>query len=72
MKIQDIHRLAFSKDFIRFDTLLTRQALQKMPDFRWCKEATCGSGQVLLHLLKQIHDNSGGQIMTCAACNKKS
>ncbi|CAG8549267.1 17045_t:CDS:2, partial [Racocetra fulgida] len=30
---------------IRYDTLLLRAAIRKLPDFRWCKAPKCGSGQ---------------------------
>jgi hypothetical protein len=30
----------------RYDSLSLVQALRNMPDFRWCKNAGCGSGQI--------------------------
>lgn len=32
--------------FERFDNLMLRQTLSKMPEFRWCKDPKCESGQI--------------------------
>src|SRR6266542_2090021 len=42
----DIKRLASKETFERFDTLSFRQALNEMPEFRWCKSSGCGYGQI--------------------------
>jgi hypothetical protein len=48
----------------RYDTLATRAAVQKDPEFVWCLEPNCGSGQ--------IHVAPPGCFkFTCNACNGK-
>ncbi|CAG8714104.1 2494_t:CDS:2, partial [Funneliformis mosseae] len=42
---EDLRRLAPKELFERYDTLLLRAAIRKLPDFRWCKAPRCGSGQ---------------------------
>ncbi|RIA86652.1 hypothetical protein C1645_828932 [Glomus cerebriforme] len=61
----DVQRIVNNDLFERYDGLALKQALSNMPDFRWCKNAGCGSGQI----------HSGGDkepIMTCKACGEKS
>jgi len=61
----DVKRFRCNKLYERLDTLLLRQGLSKLPEFRWCKSSGCGSGQ--------IHDGGdSAQIMRCNACNAKS
>ncbi|CAG8689554.1 2851_t:CDS:2, partial [Dentiscutata erythropus] len=61
----DVKRIASHELFERFDILSLRQALRKVPDFRWCKNSRCGSGQI--HYQRDI-----APIMTCKACGEKS
>ena len=57
----DVQRLASPLVFDRYDSLATRAALSRIPDFIWCLNSECGSGQ--------IHSStSSGPIMTCVAC----
>ncbi|CAG8660154.1 9002_t:CDS:2, partial [Ambispora leptoticha] len=42
----DVKRLTESEVFKRYDTFSLREALRAMPEFRWCKNARCGSGQI--------------------------
>ncbi|RIA99021.1 hypothetical protein C1645_718480 [Glomus cerebriforme] len=51
--------------FERFDGLMVCQTLSKLPEFRWCKNPKCNSGQ--LHL-----EGDDAPIITCQACGKKS
>ncbi|CAB4375177.1 hypothetical protein RhiirA5_398985 [Rhizophagus irregularis] len=51
--------------FERFDILILRQTLSKMPEFRWCKNPKCESGQI--HF-----EEDDAPIMTCQACGQKS
>ena len=57
-----IRRLARHKDFERYDSLLLRNTLSKMQDFRFYKKSQCGSGQ--------IHDGSGGISSTTSLIKK--
>ena|SRR5581483_8308138 len=43
----DVRRINV-KLFEKFDALMLRQTLSKLPEFRWCKTPGCNSGQ--LHL----------------------
>src|SRR2546430_6109019 len=47
-KIQhsDVKNIANNVLFERYDTLMLRQTLSKLPEFRWCKGSGCGSGQI--------------------------
>ncbi|CAI2161769.1 19385_t:CDS:2 [Funneliformis geosporum] len=65
IEYNDVQRIVNSSLFDQYDSLSLKQALRSMPDFRWCKNAGCGSGQI----------HSGGDkepIMTCEACGEKS
>jgi hypothetical protein len=42
----DVKRFVNKTLFERFDTLLLRQTLNKFPEFRWCKNSKCNSGQI--------------------------
>jgi len=65
LEFNDVKRGASQRIFERYDTLLLRKQLQSMPDFRWCKNAQCGSGQ--------IHDGGVDRpIMRCHGCNELS
>ena len=46
IKHDDVKRIADNKLFERYDTLMLRQTLSELPDFRWCKNSGCGSGQI--------------------------
>ncbi|CAJ0753914.1 21402_t:CDS:2 [Entrophospora sp. SA101] len=65
LTFDDVRRLATKELFERYDTLLLRNAIRKLPDFRWCKAPKCGSGQ---------EHTTGDRlpIMTCSACSAKS
>ncbi|KAF8319082.1 hypothetical protein DL93DRAFT_2075402 [Clavulina sp. PMI_390] len=65
MEHHDVQRVATASVFARYDTLSFQRTLQSMPEFRFCKQPECGSGQ--------IHD--GGEdmpIMRCVACQDLS
>jgi len=65
LSFNDVKRGASQPVFERYDTLLLRNGLQAMPDFRWCKNAQCGSGQ--------IHDGGVDRpIMKCQGCKDLS
>lgn len=70
---QGIKQYGRPKDFERYDKLLLNKTLGEMPDFRWCKEASCGSGQ--LHDGGPVHEGGFGRswnCMTCDKCKKRS
>lgn len=46
LQFNDVKRLASREDFDRYDSLMTRAALEKIRDFRWCLSASCESGQI--------------------------
>ncbi|CAG8756300.1 824_t:CDS:2, partial [Gigaspora rosea] len=46
-----------------YEYLSFREAIRQIPDFRWCHNQNCGSGQE--HLGKDI-----SPIMICIACGK--
>jgi len=61
----DVRMWAAPDTFLAYDTMLLQQAISKEPDFRWCKNPYCRSGQV----------HTGGDaltIMICQACGSKS
>ncbi|CAJ0755417.1 20858_t:CDS:2 [Entrophospora sp. SA101] len=61
----NVKRLVRKEMFERFDLLTVRQELNSMPDFRWCKNPSCGSGQ--------IHANREyAPIVTCQICKARS
>jgi len=63
--IRKVQQFGRPKDFERYDKLMLTKMLQELPEFRWCKKADCGSGQ--------LHD--GGDeynVMTCHACQTVS
>ncbi|CAG8434092.1 5293_t:CDS:2 [Diversispora eburnea] len=64
-EFNDVKRIVTKKVFERYDTLTLRKTLQNMPEFKWCKNASCGSGQI--HF-----EGDNAPIMTCEACNSKS
>lgn len=65
LTFEDIARCASKCVFERYDTLLLRRALQALEDFRWCKNAECGSGQ--------IHEGGhDAPIMRCGGCKQLS
>ncbi|KAG9014390.1 hypothetical protein FRB94_012796 [Tulasnella sp. JGI-2019a] len=65
MDYEGIRRDAHAHIFERYDMLTFRKTLQKMEDFRWCKVATCGSGQ--------LHEGGATfPIMKCGGCKALS
>jgi hypothetical protein len=46
MQYSDVQRHARPEDFERYDRLAARSALANDPDFIWCQNAGCGSGQI--------------------------
>ncbi|CAG8452832.1 21039_t:CDS:2 [Cetraspora pellucida] len=64
MERYDIKSIATEELFERYDSLAFRIAIQKIPEFRWCK-APCGAGQI--HIGK---DNA--PIVICENCGKES
>lgn len=56
---------AADRDFQKYDTLLLRRVLRSLPDFRWCKNSTCGSGQ-------EHSSGHAAPVLRCHACNKRS
>ena len=46
VQYEDVKRLASKKLFERYDALLLLQTLSKFPEFRWCKNSKCNSGQI--------------------------
>ena len=61
----DIKRRAKDTVFTYYDKQLTRQMLRTLPDFRWCKNAQCGSGQ-------ETVDGDKHPIVTCHGCKTRS
>ncbi|GBB83223.1 hypothetical protein RclHR1_00100027 [Rhizophagus clarus] len=49
--------------FVRYDTLLLHQTLSEIPEFRWCKNSGCNSGQI--HF-----EGDDAPIMTCRDCGQ--
>jgi hypothetical protein len=47
MQHADIEKIC-KRLFKRFDTLMLNQTLSKLPEFRWCKNPGCNSGQIHL------------------------
>ena len=58
----DMRAVASETQFKRYDYLSTRATLSAIPDFRWCLNHTCTSGQV--------HE-SDDPIFVCVACGAK-
>jgi len=56
---------ASGKVFQQFDKLLLRKTVSSLPNFRWCKNATCGSGQ-------EHASGDTAPIMRCHACQSRS
>ncbi len=46
LEYHDVKKQANKEVFERYDILSLRQTLRKMPEFRWCKNSGCGSGQI--------------------------
>ncbi|CAI2179038.1 92_t:CDS:2 [Funneliformis geosporum] len=65
LEYHDVKKQASKEVFDRYDTLTLLQALRQMPEFRWCKNSGCGSGQI--HF-----EGDDAPIMTCEACGEKS
>ncbi|CAI2189420.1 5179_t:CDS:2 [Funneliformis geosporum] len=63
MEYEDMKRVASNDLFERYDHLCFRQAIRRMPDFRWCKNPNCGSGQ-------EHFERDDAPIMICVACEK--
>ncbi|CAG8521915.1 17746_t:CDS:2 [Cetraspora pellucida] len=63
MEYQDMKRVA-SRDLVeRYEHLSFREAIRQIPDFRWCKNPRCGSGQ-------EHFEKENSPIMICVACEK--
>jgi len=61
----DVQKWASTEVFNRYDVLVLRRLLQSYDDFRWCKRAECGTGQ--------IHaSGAAAPVMTCSECRFKS
>lgn len=60
----EVRQYASAAVFARYDTLVTRKALQAMSEFRWCSAVNCGSGQLHEGSLLEL------PIMFCGACRK--
>ena len=58
----DMSMIASETQFERYDYLSARAALSAIPDFRWCLNQACTSGQ--------IH-NTDSPIFVCASCHAK-
>ncbi|ORY03551.1 hypothetical protein BCR34DRAFT_69501 [Clohesyomyces aquaticus] len=60
---EEIEKLSRRELFERYDKLLLRNVLSKLPNFRWCLNPTCDSGQV--------YDNIDSTLacIQCRACN---
>ncbi|RHZ56054.1 hypothetical protein Glove_406g42 [Diversispora epigaea] len=65
IEFNNVKRIVTKEVFERYDTLTLRKTLQNMPEFTWCKNARCGSGQI--HF-----EGDDAPIMTCNACKSKS
>ncbi|KAK3329695.1 hypothetical protein B0H66DRAFT_442615, partial [Apodospora peruviana] len=46
LKHADVKRYASNDTFARYDALITRAALDGIPNFQWCLSTTCESGQI--------------------------
>jgi hypothetical protein len=46
MEYNDIESIARKEVMARYDRMLINNALGGDPNFRWCKNAKCGSGQI--------------------------
>ncbi|KAF2817152.1 uncharacterized protein BDZ99DRAFT_431051 [Mytilinidion resinicola] len=56
---QDIRTYVLPEDFARYDVLATKAVLETDPDFHWCLNPKCRSGQIT---------TGGGNIFTCSDC----
>ncbi|CAG8441738.1 5799_t:CDS:2 [Dentiscutata heterogama] len=63
MDYEDMKRVASEDLFERYEYLCLRQAIRKMPDFRWCSNPECGSGQ-------EHFERDKAPIMVCIECEK--
>ncbi|CAG8770994.1 3791_t:CDS:2, partial [Racocetra persica] len=62
---QDVKKFAGEEKFIRYERLCLLYALSRMPNFHWCTNQDCDSGQ--------IHGKrDSAPIMTCRDCGQKS
>ncbi|CAB4441718.1 unnamed protein product [Rhizophagus irregularis] len=65
MDYSDIENVARKEVMARYDRMLVNSALGGDPNFRWCKNSKCGSGQ--------IHSSGHNEpIMRCESCGQKS
>ncbi|KAH0562384.1 hypothetical protein GP486_002920 [Trichoglossum hirsutum] len=46
LEFEDVKLFANPELFARYDNLMTRKALESLPNFRWCLGPNCSSGQV--------------------------
>jgi hypothetical protein len=60
-----VKKFGRAKDFERYDKLILNKMLQSLHEFRWCKKADCGSGQ--------LHDGGDAyNVMRCFGCGTAS
>lgn len=59
----EVQLYASSNVFAQYDSFAMRDALGHMPNFRWCQNPGCGSGQ---------ENDEEGYIFTCIACGHKT
>ncbi|CAG8786008.1 12551_t:CDS:2, partial [Dentiscutata erythropus] len=64
MERHDIKQIATEELFTMYDSLAYKIAIQKIPEFRWCK-APCGAGQI--HIGKDK-----APVVVCENCGEKS
>eukprot|EP00927_Polykrikos_kofoidii_P067700 TRINITY_DN6314_c0_g1_i1.p1 TRINITY_DN6314_c0_g1~~TRINITY_DN6314_c0_g1_i1.p1 ORF type:complete len:250 (-),score=35.87 TRINITY_DN6314_c0_g1_i1:447-1196(-) len=66
----DVRREASKEVFERFDTFLFRQALREEPNFRWCAQAGCGSGQIVDDL--KPGETGRNRFLRCHHCQHRT
>ncbi|OCL04376.1 hypothetical protein AOQ84DRAFT_346315 [Glonium stellatum] len=64
LRHSDIRKFASRKTFARYETLMTRAALSADPNFRWCLNPSCDSGQI--HKIRR-----NGPKFRCDECKKR-
>ncbi|PSN70439.1 hypothetical protein BS50DRAFT_487604 [Corynespora cassiicola Philippines] len=65
LSYDEVRAYATAETFEQYDTFATREALNGDPDFRWCRNAGCSSGQVHVSGVE-------GNIFTCGACGYRT
>lgn len=64
LSYSEINRIVDIDTLEKYDHHVFLEAISTMPDFRWCVEKNCGSGQ--LH-----NGDEGSPILTCRKCGSK-